>query len=136
MNFKPVVRCAVAADATDIGTVGAAIPTYITVWDEVTPEQAAAHHAFKLHVESADDVAALVKRTREAVGLDREVMIDAWMRWDIETTLDVAAQLEGLDVGWIEEPLPAEIPSVRVTIHVEPDGEAKLPLGTVAVPFA
>ena len=30
----------------------------------------------------------------------------------------------------IEEALKAEIPSVRVTIHVEPDDEAKLPKGT------
>jgi len=36
----------------------------------------------------------------------------------------------------IEEALKAEIPSVRVTIHVEPDDEAKLPKGTAAVPFA
>ncbi|MDP3895997.1 MAG: cation diffusion facilitator family transporter [Mesorhizobium sp.] len=36
----------------------------------------------------------------------------------------------------IEEALKAEISSVRVTIHVEPDDEAKLPKGTVAVPFA
>jgi cation diffusion facilitator family transporter len=36
----------------------------------------------------------------------------------------------------IEEALKAEIPSVRVTIHVEPDDEAKLPPGTTAVPFA
>jgi cation diffusion facilitator family transporter len=36
----------------------------------------------------------------------------------------------------IEEALRAEIPSVRVTIHVEPDDEAKLPKGTASVPFA
>ena len=36
----------------------------------------------------------------------------------------------------IEDALKAEIPSVRVTLHVEPDDEAKLPKGTVAVPFA
>jgi cation diffusion facilitator family transporter len=36
----------------------------------------------------------------------------------------------------IEEALRAEIPSVRITIHVEPDNEAKLPPGTSAVPFA
>jgi len=36
----------------------------------------------------------------------------------------------------IEDALKAEIPSVRVVIHVEPDDEAKLPLGTGAVPFA
>lgn len=36
----------------------------------------------------------------------------------------------------IEDALRAVIPSVRVIIHVEPDDEAKLPKGTVAVPFA
>jgi cation diffusion facilitator family transporter len=36
----------------------------------------------------------------------------------------------------IEEALRAEIPSVRVVIHVEPDNEAKLPKGTASVPFA
>lgn len=36
----------------------------------------------------------------------------------------------------IEDALKAEIPSVRVIIHVEPDDEAKLPKGTPAVPFA
>ena len=36
----------------------------------------------------------------------------------------------------IEAALKDEIPSVRVTIHVEPDDEAKLPPGTAAVPFA
>src|SRR5690606_19542388 len=35
----------------------------------------------------------------------------------------------------IEDALYAGIPSVRVTIHVEPDDEAKLPPGTGAVPF-
>ena len=36
----------------------------------------------------------------------------------------------------IEDALKAEIPSVRVVIHVEPEDEAKLPPGTGAVPFA
>lgn len=36
----------------------------------------------------------------------------------------------------IEAALKAEVPSVRVIIHVEPDDEAKLPKGTSAVPFA
>ena len=36
----------------------------------------------------------------------------------------------------IEDALKAEIPSVRLVIHVEPDDEAKLPRGTTAVPFA
>jgi cation diffusion facilitator family transporter len=36
----------------------------------------------------------------------------------------------------IEDALRAEIPSVRVIIHVEPEEEAKLPRGTTAIPFA
>lgn len=36
----------------------------------------------------------------------------------------------------IEDALKAEIESLRVVIHVEPEDEAKLPLGTTAVPFA
>lgn len=36
----------------------------------------------------------------------------------------------------IEDALKAALPSVRVTIHVEPDDEAKLPRGTAAIPFA
>lgn len=36
----------------------------------------------------------------------------------------------------IEAALKDEIPSVRIIIHVEPDDEAKLPIGTGAVPFA
>ncbi|WP_157018681.1 cation diffusion facilitator family transporter [Mesorhizobium xinjiangense] len=36
----------------------------------------------------------------------------------------------------IEEALRAQMPSMRVTIHVEPEDEAKLPKGTSAVPFA
>lgn len=36
----------------------------------------------------------------------------------------------------IEEALHAEIENVRVTIHVEPDSEAKLPPDTSSVPFA
>ncbi|MCO6392814.1 cation diffusion facilitator family transporter [Aliihoeflea aestuarii] len=36
----------------------------------------------------------------------------------------------------IEDALRTEIPSVRVLIHVEPEDEAKLPVGTTATPFA
>jgi cation diffusion facilitator family transporter len=36
----------------------------------------------------------------------------------------------------IENALMQEIPDASVVIHVEPEDEAKLPLGTVAVPFA
>ena len=34
------------------GTTGVSMPTYSTVWDDITPEQARMHSAFKLHVEN------------------------------------------------------------------------------------
>jgi L-rhamnonate dehydratase len=90
------------------GNVGQSIPTYTTVWDEVTPEMAGEHQAFKLHVENCDSVADAVARARETIGPDRELMIDAWMRWDIPSTLKVAEQIAPYNVGWIEEPIPAD----------------------------
>ena len=36
---------------------------------------------------------------------DRWLMIDAWMQWDVATTLAIAERLAPLDIGWIEEPL-------------------------------
>jgi cation diffusion facilitator family transporter len=49
---------------------------------------------------------------------------------------DMAVRESHVICDRIEEALKAEIPSVRITIHVEPDDEAKLPPGTAAVPFA
>jgi cation diffusion facilitator family transporter len=58
----------------------------------------------------------------------------------IEFHLVVHAQMTVADshviCDRIEEALKAEIPSVRVIIHVEPEDEAKLPAGSTAVPFA
>lgn len=96
------------------GETGRPISTYVTVWDEIAPEIATAHRAFKLHVENreghdrADAVVQAVERARETVGPDRPLMIDAWMRWDVETTLQVAERLVECNVDWIEEPLPPD----------------------------
>jgi L-rhamnonate dehydratase len=96
------------------GVVHRSIPVYLTVWDEVSPEQAGRYPAFKLHLEdraTPGRVAAVVEavaRARAAVGPDRLLMIDAWMKWDLETTLAVARGLVPYRVEWIEEPLPAD----------------------------
>ena len=34
-------------------------------------------------------------------------MIDAWMEWDVATTLEIAEQIAPFAIGFIEEPLPA-----------------------------
>jgi L-rhamnonate dehydratase len=97
------------------GSPTKAVPTYATVWDDrLETVLAEGHTAIKLHVEhreSADriaDVAARVARARLLIGPDRQLMIDAWMRWDVETTLAVADRVQEYNLGWIEEPLPAD----------------------------
>ena len=96
------------------GRPGNPIPTYTTIWKDVTPEEAEDHSAFKLHVEgtdrseTVDRVTERVKANRTAIGPNKALMIDAWMRWDIPTTLEVASAIERYDVGWIEEPIPAD----------------------------
>ncbi len=90
------------------GCTGEPLPTYVTVWGELPDDFELQHRGCKLHVKDAADVPGLVERARNAIGPERDLMIDAWMRWDLPTTLEVARQLEPLGVGWIEEPLPAD----------------------------
>jgi L-alanine-DL-glutamate epimerase-like enolase superfamily enzyme len=55
---------------------------------------------------------ALVKAVREAVGDDVDVMLDAWMSWDVPYTLAMADLLAEYRPRWIEEPvLPDKIES-------------------------
>jgi L-alanine-DL-glutamate epimerase-like enolase superfamily enzyme len=51
-----------------------------------------------------------VKAVRDAVGFDVDVMVDAYMGWDLPFAIRMARALEPFRVGWIEEPLlPDEI---------------------------
>ena len=92
------------------------IPTYSTVFGDAEAESAfnAGHQAIKLHVERFGDqpdpaaIAELVKRTRERLGLKASVMIDAFARWDIDTSLRVADAIAPYNVDWLEEPLPPD----------------------------
>jgi L-rhamnonate dehydratase len=89
------------------GSADRAIPVYHTAWDTIAPELAGQFRAFKLHV-GADRVGAVaraVEQARAAVGPDCPLMVDAWMKWDVPTTLAVAERIAGFRVGWIEEPL-------------------------------
>ena len=55
---------------------------------------------------------ALVEALREAVGDDVDIMLDAWMSWDVPYTIEMAELLEEYDPRWIEEPvLPDKIES-------------------------
>jgi L-rhamnonate dehydratase len=89
------------------GSADRVIPVYHTAWDTIAPELTGQFRAFKLHV-GADRVGAVVhavEQARAVVGPDCPLMVDAWMKWDVPTTLAVAERVAGFHVGWIEEPL-------------------------------
>lgn len=94
------------------GSVGQPIPTYITVWDDIPPDLAASHAAFKLHIPSTKpeeriaDVVHRVETARKVIGTQRDLMIDCWMYWDLPSTLTAANELAKYNLRWIEEPLP------------------------------
>jgi len=47
----------------------------------------------------------LVRRTREQLGPDGEIMLDCYMGWDEPYTIEMAHRLQQYRVRWIEEPL-------------------------------
>ena len=51
---------------------------------------------------------ALVKRAREALGRDGEIMIDCWMALSEDYTIQLAEALEAYRVYWLEEVLPPD----------------------------
>ena len=74
--------------------------------------------AVKLHLErygsdpDIREIKELVRRTRDAVGPDCELMLDAFGKWDVSTTREIAERICKYDIAWIEEPLlPQEIAS-------------------------
>jgi L-rhamnonate dehydratase len=63
----------------------------------------------------------LVATLREAVGPDVDIMMDAWMSWDVPYTLAMARRLERYDLRWIEEPvLPDKIDSYAAIRRASP----------------
>lgn len=89
------------------------LPTYSTVFDDAEAESAfqAGHQSVKLHVERFGNrpdpavIADLVKKTRDRLGPAASVMIDAFARWDVDTSLRIANAIAPYDVAWLEEPI-------------------------------
>lgn len=50
----------------------------------------------------------LVRTLREAVGLDIDLMFDAWSSWDVPYTVEMAGLLAPYRPRWIEEPVLAD----------------------------
>jgi L-rhamnonate dehydratase len=53
---------------------------------------------------------ALASTLRETVGPDVDLMIDAWMSWDVPYTLRMARDLDEIAPRWIEEPVMPDKP--------------------------
>ncbi len=96
----------------------ASCPMYQTVFDDVEALQAAnlGMAAVKLHLErygrnpDIGKIVDLVHRTRDAVGPDCQLMLDAFGKWDVSITRKLADRIYKYDIGWIEEPLlPHEV---------------------------
>ena len=101
------------------GAKSNSLPTYITVWDNDALKAAVGndHQGFKLHLgapnedspnrsEFVDRIVAQIHEARQIAGPGRELMADAWMQWDLETTDAVVEQIADCNLSWLEEPLP------------------------------
>jgi L-alanine-DL-glutamate epimerase-like enolase superfamily enzyme len=48
---------------------------------------------------------ALMENIRASAGPEGDIMIDAWMSWNVPYTLDMAKRLKPFDPRWLEEPV-------------------------------
>jgi L-alanine-DL-glutamate epimerase-like enolase superfamily enzyme len=71
---------------------------------------AAGHRAVKVKIGKPDLAEDLdrVRAVQEVLGPDREVMVDANQRWDLDRATRGAEALRALGVRWLEEPMRAD----------------------------
>lgn len=96
-----------------VGTYGSGVNLHYPLPELVAQVErwvAAGHTAVKIKVgkpDLAEDVER-VTAVREVLGPDRELMIDANQRWELEQAVEAAAALNPLGIAWLEEPLRAD----------------------------
>ena len=81
--------------------------------DEVIRNGAQGFGALKFHAginpnQEVGDIVGPIRRVRETLGPDVQLMADAGMKLDLETALRLTEALEGCNLAWFEEPLPPE----------------------------
>ncbi len=59
----------------------------------------------------------LMRTLREAAGPDVDIMLDAWMSWDVPYTVALAKRLEEYEPRWIEEPVMPDKIAACAAIH-------------------
>lgn len=93
------------------GSPGEKIPTYRTVWNTDDLKSCSEHAGYKLHLgkvaapEQRDLMVAAIEQARVMLGAEPSLMVDAWMKWDVESTIEISRQVASLRLDWIEEPL-------------------------------
>lgn len=66
------------------------------------------HYKFKIGRPDVMENVERVRRVREAVGDDMELLVDANQRWDMATNIRVGRMLEEFGLYWYEEPVLAD----------------------------
>ena len=48
---------------------------------------------------------ASIAQARSVIGTDPLLMVDAWMKWDVDSTIAISKEIAKYQIEWIEEPL-------------------------------
>jgi len=76
--------------------------------DEAAPHMAAGYRAVKLRVgDTVKDDIARMEAVRDAFGHDLTILTDANIGYSIDQVRQVMPEMDRLNIGWLEEPLPA-----------------------------
>ncbi|MCO6381483.1 mandelate racemase/muconate lactonizing enzyme family protein [Oceanicola sp. 502str15] len=105
--------------ATLLGAAPRPIETYVSPVPFLpTPEQSAeaarrlvasfAGMKLKIGRKSAAEDMPHIVAVREAIGPDKKLMLDANCGYDFDGARELVGALAGLDIAWLEEPLPPE----------------------------
>lgn len=93
------------------GQPGQQLPTYCTVWNTQDLESIDSHAGYKLHLGKVsnagqqDEMIRAIETARTLIGPDPLLMVDAWMKWTVESTVAISRAIEPFQIDWIEEPL-------------------------------
>jgi len=107
-----------------LGGDGRAVRTYAGLIDlhypldrhlEVVQQELARGHTgikIKAGRDRLDDDLARARAIRDLIGPDVKFMVDANMKWDVDTAVEASRRLKDLNVLWLEEPvLPDDFPA-------------------------
>ncbi len=97
-----------------LGKPRRSVPGYATLTSDNDPALSEGFAAYKLPVHAYElprEQEVLIRRLehlRRHLGSHTPLMIDAYMKWDVTTTLHMDKLLTPCNLSWIEEPLPPD----------------------------